>query len=42
MDANAWEFVNKFPQGLDTDVGANAKSLSGGEKQRVRFSLLGK
>lgn len=28
--ANAWDFVEKQPKGLDTDVGAGGNQLSGG------------
>ncbi|KAH9260260.1 hypothetical protein BASA81_001429 [Batrachochytrium salamandrivorans] len=38
QSANAWDFVQKFPLGLDTSVGANAKDLSGGQKQRIAIA----
>jgi ABC-type multidrug transport system fused ATPase/permease subunit len=33
--ANAWEFVGKLPQGLDTRVGEGGSNLSGGQRQRL-------
>jgi len=27
---NAWEFIQQYPSGLDTQVGANGGQLSGG------------
>jgi ABC transporter fused permease/ATP-binding protein len=36
--ANAWEFINKFPQGLDTLVGERGVQLSGGQRQRVAIA----
>jgi ABC-type multidrug transport system fused ATPase/permease subunit len=29
---NAWEFVEKFPAGIETQVGASGGQLSGGQK----------
>ncbi|PVV05176.1 hypothetical protein BB560_000308 [Smittium megazygosporum] len=36
--ANAWDFVNSFPNGLDTFVGERGVSLSGGQKQRIAIA----
>ncbi|PVV01000.1 hypothetical protein BB560_004602 [Smittium megazygosporum] len=36
--ANAWDFVNAFPNGLDTFVGERGISLSGGQKQRIAIA----
>lgn len=36
--ANAWEFVQKLPQGLDTELGERGVRLSVGEKQRVSIA----
>jgi ABC-type transport system involved in Fe-S cluster assembly fused permease/ATPase subunit len=33
--ANAWEFISKFPEGLNMHVGARGNKLSGGQRQRV-------
>jgi len=35
---NAWEFVDKYPQKLDTNVGAGGGQLSGGQKQRIALA----
>ena len=32
--AQAWEFVSKMPDGLDTKISQGGKNLSGGQKQR--------
>lgn len=37
-DANAWEFISSFPEGLKTMVGDRGIQLSGGQKQRVAIA----
>jgi ATP-binding cassette subfamily B protein len=36
--ANAWEFVAKLPEGMDTIVGERGSRISGGQKQRLAIA----
>ena len=36
--ANAWEFIQSFPDALDTEVGDRGIQLSGGQKQRIAIA----
>ena len=36
--ANAWEFIDSFPDGLDTLVGERGVKLSGGQRQRIAIA----
>lgn len=38
QQANAWEFIQELPRGLDTQVGQNAIMLSGGQRQRIAIA----
>ena len=37
-NANAWEFISSFPDGMNTLVGDRGVQLSGGQKQRVAIA----
>ncbi len=37
-DAFAMEFIDKFAQGLDTEIGENGVKLSGGQRQRLALA----
>lgn len=36
--ANAMEFIERFPEGLETRVGPNGAALSGGQRQRIAIA----
>ena len=36
--ANAWDFVQKFKKGLDSQIGERGVRLSGGQKQRIQIA----
>lgn len=37
-NANAWEFIERFNEGLETPVGDRGVQLSGGQKQRIAIA----
>ena len=36
--ANAWEFVSKMPEKIDSNIGDSGNKLSGGQKQRLSIA----
>ena len=37
-DAYAWEFIQEFPQGINSIIGENGVLLSGGQRQRIAIA----
>ncbi len=38
VQANAWDFIQKLPNGLDEKIGENGLTLSGGQRQRLAIA----
>lgn len=38
QQSNSWEFINSFPEGLDTTIGERGIKLSGGQRQRIAIA----
>ncbi len=38
VSANAWDFIEALPQGLQSRVGVNGSQLSGGQRQRIAIA----